>query len=186
MSVPALGGNAAILWFFLSEFVLRSAGSARRLATSAEDRATTWLIIAAYVACVIALNLPALHAWALPDGVAWAGLAAAALGTLLRAWAMRTLGQFYTRTLQVGAAQTVVTSGPYTWLRHPGYAGALLVWVGAALTFGFGAATLAVFAILLATYVRRISAEERLLLAQLGEPYRRYRQSTSRLVPGVW
>jgi protein-S-isoprenylcysteine O-methyltransferase Ste14 len=107
-------------------------------------------------------------------------------GTVLRAWAMLVLGQFYTRTLQVGAAQPVITGGPYASIRHPGYAGALLVWVGAALTFGSGARALAVLAIMLSAYLRRIAVEEQLLLAELGEPYRRYRASTARLLPGIW
>jgi protein-S-isoprenylcysteine O-methyltransferase Ste14 len=186
MSLPALGGNAALLWFFLSEFVLRGGGAARRLAADAEDRATTATIIAAYVAVMIVLNLPMLAAWPLPEWVTWVGLGAAILGTALRAWAMRALGQFYTRTLQVGATQMVVTSGPYAWIRHPGYAGALLVWDGAALAFGSGARALAVLAIMVAAYLRRIAVEERLLLALLGEPYRRYRASSARLLPGIW
>jgi len=49
---------------------------------------------------------------------------------------MRTLGASYSRTLRTDDAQRVVDDGPYRLIRHPGYAGSLLVWSGFALTSG--------------------------------------------------
>lgn len=48
----------------------------------------------------------------------------------LRWWAFWTLGQYFTFTVDVSAEQLVVTAGPYRALRHPGYAGGLLVMIG--------------------------------------------------------
>jgi protein-S-isoprenylcysteine O-methyltransferase Ste14 len=38
----------------------------------------------------------------------------------------------------------------------------------------------------LAVIVRRIRVEERLLLASVGDPYRRYARDHKRLVPLIW
>jgi protein-S-isoprenylcysteine O-methyltransferase Ste14 len=46
------------------------------------------------------------------DGAEIAGIA-------LRQWAIHTLGQFFVGPVQVQSAQTVISTGPYRWLRHP-------------------------------------------------------------------
>jgi protein-S-isoprenylcysteine O-methyltransferase Ste14 len=98
----------------------------------------------------------------------------------------RVLGRFYTRTLQVVGGQHVVTSGPYRLIRHPGYAGSLLVWTGYCVGVGKWIALLVVGALMLTAYGWRIRAEERMLADVLGEEYRRYQRRTARLVPFVY
>jgi protein-S-isoprenylcysteine O-methyltransferase Ste14 len=53
------------------------------------------------------------------------GLALMALGLGLKFWAMRTLGQFYARTLRTATDQPIVDAGPYQHVRHSGYLGAV-------------------------------------------------------------
>ena len=43
-----------------------------------------------------------------------------ALGLALKAWAVRTLRGFYTRTLRTACDQRMIDSGPYRLVRHPG------------------------------------------------------------------
>ena len=54
-------------------------------------------------------------------------------GLALRLWSQAVLGRYYTTTLRHGEDQPILASGPYRLLRHPGYAGLLLAWVGAGL-----------------------------------------------------
>ncbi|MHB2024394.1 MAG: methyltransferase family protein [Mycobacteriales bacterium] len=96
------------------------------------------MIIAAYG---LAVDVPLLARWLpgrpLPPGAAPAGLVVEATGLAWRAWSMRTLGRSYSRTLRVVEGddqQAVVDAGPYRLIRHPGYQGSLLTWVGFALT----------------------------------------------------
>ena len=44
-----------------------------------------------------------------------------------------TLGRYFTFTVMTSADQPVVTSGPYRFVRHPGYTGVLLIVIGAGL-----------------------------------------------------
>jgi protein-S-isoprenylcysteine O-methyltransferase Ste14 len=98
---------------------------------------------------------------------------------------MRTLGRSYTRTLRAEGAQQVVDAGPYALVRHPGYAGSLLIWTGFALTSGSAPVLLAVAALLGTAYQRRIVVEEALLRRELPE-YASYCERTKKLIPLLW
>jgi protein-S-isoprenylcysteine O-methyltransferase Ste14 len=107
-------------------------------------------------------------------------------GIAFRQWAIYVLGRFFTVYVRVSEGQTVVESGPYRWLAHPSYTGMVMVFVGIGLMLG-NWLSLACLAILpTAGLVVRIKIEERALLAGIGEPYRRFLETRSRLVPGLW
>jgi protein-S-isoprenylcysteine O-methyltransferase len=178
---------AVMALLIVSDSFMRRGGKARSLSTGPSDRKTTLLIGIAYtLALVGGRMLPRVDPWLLPIDVAWAGLGVLIAGAVFRAWAMITLGRFYTRTLQTTADQTVVDRGPYALVRHPGYFGALVVWTG--LGLASTSAIVAVGAPLLMTiiYGIRIRAEERMLVESIGEPYRAYQSRTRRLIPFVY
>ena len=88
-------------------------------------------------------------------------------------------------TVEVGRDQTVVTTGPYAWVRHPMYSGSLIMMLGIPLALG-SAWALAAFAALAVLIVIRLIDEERLLATSLPG-YTDYRNRTRfRLVPHVW
>ena len=79
----------------------------------------------------------------------------------------------------------VVSSGPYAWVRHPGYAGSLLVflalpvWLDSPWSF-------VLVAVFLAAIVLRTHLEDQTLQAELPG-YAAYAQQVRyRLLPGVW
>ncbi len=87
--------------------------------------------------------------------------------------------------MQTDRGQRVVTSGPYRWVRHPGYAGSLVVYV-ATPVFLDSAWAFVPAAFLVLVLVIRTGLEDRTLREQL-EGYKEYaREVRSRLVPGVW
>lgn len=123
----------------------------------------------ALAALVLAISVPS------AIGLA-AGLAAVAAGVALRSW---------------GAGHLVKTdrltvSGPYAYLRHPLYAGTLLIAAGFALAVG-GKAWLALPGLLLWFFLLYFPRKERIESARLerryGEPYRRYRADVRPLRP---
>jgi protein-S-isoprenylcysteine O-methyltransferase len=71
-------------------------------------------------------------------------------------------------------------------VRHPGYAGSLLVWTGYCLGVGNWVALVVVGALMLLAYSWRISSEERMLVATFGDGYRDYQRGTARLIPYVF
>ena len=88
-------------------------------------------------------------------------------------------------TYPASRGQTVVESGPYRFVRHPGYAGSLLIWTGFGVCSGSLPAIGLVASLLGPAYWLRISAEEKLLQQNLPG-YIAYSQRTKRLLPGVW
>jgi protein-S-isoprenylcysteine O-methyltransferase len=114
------------------------------------------------------------------------GVGVAALGIILRAWAVQALGRFFQLVLVVQREHKVVNSGPYRILRHPSYSGALLTCIGIGLTVGRWVSLGFMVVLPLAAFVHRIVFEERMLVDGLGDDYVAYRKGTWRLVPLVW
>jgi protein-S-isoprenylcysteine O-methyltransferase Ste14 len=109
-----------------------------------------------------------------------------AAGIAFRQWAIFVLGRFFTVYVRVSEGQTVVESGPYRVLAHPSYTGMVLVFLGIGLMLGNWLSLACLGILPTAGLVIRIRVEERALLAGIGEPYRRFLATRSRLVPGVW
>jgi protein-S-isoprenylcysteine O-methyltransferase Ste14 len=138
-----------------------------------------WLAVIAYL-----IN-PAWMAWSsipLPAWLRWSGAGVLFLGVALLAWTLRNLGVNLTDTVVTRQAHTLITQGPYRWVRHPFYDALALFVVGFALITAnwFILATGALTFLLLAV---RSQTEESLLLARFGEGYRSYQKSTGRFLP---
>lgn len=87
--------------------------------------------------------------------------------------------------IQTDRGHRVVSSGPYRWLRHPGYAGALLAYLATPLLLD-SAWTFLPAILLAVALVIRTGLEDRTLHAEL-DGYRAYAGRVRyRLLPGVW
>jgi len=115
----------------------------------------------------------------------FAGIAIMWLGIAFRYYAMRVLGRYFTFDVAVHTNQTVIEAGPYRYIRHPSYTGALITLFGFGLTLGNWAGLLALLACGAIGYSYRIRVEESALAAAIGEPYKQYMQRTHRLIPFV-
>lgn len=87
--------------------------------------------------------------------------------------------------IQTDRGQTVVDSGPYRFLRHPGYAGALLTYISTPILLN-SLWTYLPAAFLAIVLCIRTSLEDRTLLEELPG-YKEYAKLTRfRLLPGIW
>lgn len=92
---------------------------------------------------------------------------------------------FTSSVIEVALEQRVIDSGPYAIVRHPMYAGALVLVAGIPMALG-SVVGLAAFPPFAAVIVWRLLDEERFLLSRLPG-YAAYRERVRyRLVPGVW
>jgi protein-S-isoprenylcysteine O-methyltransferase Ste14 len=81
-------------------------------------------------------------------------------------------------------SHSLATTGPYAHIRHPQYAGFILIMFGFLLQWPT-ILTLVMFPILVTMYVRLARREEREALVQFGEAYARYAAATPAFVPYV-
>src|SRR4029450_4198374 len=151
--------------FLVGERLMREGDEARTLGTTASDRGTTLQIGVSYGVGINAgwrAQLLSHRGWGrlTHPGFAVVGLLLMTCGLGVKTWAMRTLGRFYTRTLRATATQPVIDTGPYRLVRHPGYLGALLLWIGFGLAVRNWLVALAIGLAMALAYVRRIHHEE--------------------------
>jgi protein-S-isoprenylcysteine O-methyltransferase len=178
--------------FFASERRLRQGQPAQSLEAGAADRHSTRAIGGALLVSMLSLMLaPSLNRLGrgrmmLRPAVGWAGLAMMASGIALRAWANTVLGASYTRTLRVEADQQLIERGPYHLLRHPGYSGSLLLWLGAGLATTNSAVTGLIAVVTGGAYAYRVRSEEAMLAATFGAAFESYRRRTWKLIPLIY
>ncbi len=114
------------------------------------------------------------------------GMGLLVVGAALRWWSFWALGQYFTFTVDVSVDQQVVQTGPYRWLRHPGYAGGLLAMIGIGVIYANWVGLAGFVVPCLVIIVWRIRIEEAALLHTAGAPYRAYAARHKRLLPLIW
>jgi protein-S-isoprenylcysteine O-methyltransferase Ste14 len=137
---------------------------------------------AGVIAYVINPGWMAWSQFALPIRLRWTGLPLGLFAVALVFWTFHNLGKNLTDTVVTRKEHTLVTTGPYRWVRHPFYvAFAALVAANTLLTANgyVGLSGAAVLALL----VHRTRTEEQHLLARFGDAYRRYMHRTGRFFP---
>jgi protein-S-isoprenylcysteine O-methyltransferase Ste14 len=174
------------VWLVLE---LRQSRNYRPEATKADkgSRLVLQFATAAGFAAAIGVSRVAPAAAIRPASVArWTGFPILWCGIALRFWSFRTLGRYFTFTVQTSGDQPVITAGPYRVVRHPSYAAILLAVMGLGLFIANWLSLIALTAAMLCGLVYRIKVEERALLRDLGEDYRSYAATHKRLVPFIW
>ncbi len=156
---------------------------------SAEKERTQRIIqTLAAIAFVAAITFPAFDhrfGWSMvPAWAAAAGDFLVALGLVVIFFVFKE-NTCASGTIEVGANQKVISTGPYKLVRHPMYAGAIVMLLGAPVALGSWWGLLAVVLITL-VIVWRLLDEERFLAEKLPG-YSEYRNKVKyRLVPLVW
>ena len=82
-------------------------------------------------------------------------------------------------------SHTLATTGPYARIRHPQYLGFIVIMAGFLLQWPT-LLTLVMFPILVYMYVRLARREEREVLAEFGDTYRRYMETTPGFLPRIF
>ncbi|NOY27894.1 MAG: isoprenylcysteine carboxylmethyltransferase family protein [Oligoflexia bacterium] len=135
-----------------------------------------------------------LVAWVLGDGLASADLALAAPlrvvgvalcvgGVALFWWVHATLGENFSPRLDMRPGHTLVTTGPYRWVRHPMYTTNLLLVPGWGLLTGNALVFVLPAVALVVMLAVRLPDEESMLAERFGDEWRVWAAQTGRLLP---
>lgn len=110
----------------------------------------------------------------------WGSLIAL-FGATLRLWGRHSLGEAF--STRIKRPEKLVKTGPFRFIRHPLYAGLMLLWIGSILA-SMAYILLIPFSLNLIIILRRILREEKLL--DEIEDFRDYKRRTWRLIPFLW
>lgn len=111
------------------------------------------------------------------------GLTLFLVGLFIRWFAIIYLGRFFTVNVAIADDHHLITTGPYRYVRHPSYTGALVIF------FGFGLCTLnfyalaAIFIPICAAFLWRIHVEEQALRDAFRDRYETYSRETGTILP---
>jgi protein-S-isoprenylcysteine O-methyltransferase Ste14 len=179
--------NSTILFSTKNAALIAARGQMREDAKEWDKQLTG---IAAVV-MLIGLIVPGLDqrfGWSapFPSGLPLFGFVALAAGYALTSWAMISNPFFETRVrIQSDRGQTVTTSGPYRFIRHPGYVGMVLQWLGTPLGLASWWGLIPGLGVILA-FIVRTTLEDRTLQHELPGYSDYAKRVRSRLLPGVW
>ena len=178
------------LWAFFPEWnVVQSGREGAKDANSKDSGSIKVIMGGTSAAMALAYPLAFVKAWSFPQN--WqvplfvAGVLVTLLGSVLRRYCWRTLGEYFTGDVKARADQPVIRTGPYRFVRHPSYTGAMMMFVGIGLALGSWVSLALVTIVAIAAYSYRVAVEERALVEAIGDPYKAYMKERKRFIPYV-
>lgn len=178
----------AYIWAFLPEWKVVMAGvEGVKSSDSKDDGSLRVLLGGMWIALLLAYPLAFVRAWMFPPRaqvpVFAAGISLILLGSLLRRYCFRTLGQYFTGDVRARADQPVIATGPYALVRHPSYTAGMMMFIGIGLALGSWISFGLLLISSIATYWYRVTIEERALVNTIGAPYRDFMKTRKRFIP---
>jgi protein-S-isoprenylcysteine O-methyltransferase Ste14 len=142
--------------------------------------------VAALLVFLLLLRLRVLKGYRAVTNDPWLqgiGLALFVLGLALAVWARVYIGRNWGMPMSEKADPELVTTGPYSAIRHPIYSGIILAMIGTAIAVSVY--WLIAVALLGAYFIYSATREERYLTERFPDAYPRYKKSTKMLIPFI-
>lgn len=114
------------------------------------------------------------------------GMVQAVIGFAIRIHSLLTLKQYFTYSVAKVADHQLVETGLYKVIRHPGYLGQLMIFLGLSISLSNWLSILAMLLPVAIGYGYRMKVEEGFMLEQLGKEYLDYQQRTKRMIPMLY
>jgi len=112
----------------------------------------------------------------------WLGAIAMVAGLLFAVWAREHLGRNWSHAVEIKQGHELITTGPYSVVRHPIYTGILIGLLGTAIALSQVRGFIA-FVLLFIMLWLKLRREEQWMRSQFGETYATYAHQTAALVP---
>jgi protein-S-isoprenylcysteine O-methyltransferase Ste14 len=104
-------------------------------------------------------------------------------GLAIRIHSMLTLKRYFTYAVAKVDDQQLVDTGLYQFIRHPGYLGQMMIFLGISISLSNWLSLLTMLILMTIGYGYRIKVEERFMLEQFGKKYSDYQKRTNRVIP---
>ena len=172
-------------------YYMRKASRSGQISRKREERLRIALIASCnalgMIGGLVYVLAPQRMKWAtlpLPTWSRWVGVGLGAVAGHLLLWTHQSLGKNWSATVEIKEGQTLATSGPYRWVRHPMYttffvSGLATLLVSANWVIGGGWLGQGIVA------ASRAGDEEALMIEEFGDQYRAYMRRTGRFLPRI-
>lgn len=144
--------------------------------------------LAGFALLTIYVSRPERLGWALvplPAWFRWMGAPLGLSGVLLLLWVHRELGANFRGTLHLRQQHTLVTSGPYQWVRHPMYTSFFAIILAFALLSANWLIAVVFVGGVTLVMVSRVRKEETVMCSRFGAAYDAWAARTGRFLPKV-
>jgi protein-S-isoprenylcysteine O-methyltransferase Ste14 len=108
------------------------------------------------------------------------------IGLVIRIISIRTLEQYFTYSVTKVENQEIIEKGVYKYIRHPGYLGQIVIFLGISISLSNWLSIILMFLSTLIGYMNRIRVEEKFMFEQMGEKYSDYKTRTKKIVPKIY
>jgi len=114
------------------------------------------------------------------------GIVIIIVGLTIRIISIRTLKQYFTYSVAKTENHELIEKGFYKFIRHPGYLGQLLIFIGISISLSNWLSVILMFLFTLIGYLNRIRVEENFMVEQMGVKYSDYQMRTKKLIPKIY
>lgn len=111
------------------------------------------------------------------------GMALFVIGFIIRIHSIRTLKQYFSYSVAKIENQKIIETGLYKFIRHPGYLGQIIIFLGISLSVSNWFSILLMMIPISIGYLYRIKIEEKFMSEQLGADYTVYQEHTKKIIP---
>ncbi len=141
-------------------------------------------LVAIVLLSTVRIPLPWLYLQLWPVGFwpFWLGAAVTIAGLLFAIWAREHLGSNWSRSVTIKQGHELITTGPYSVVRHPIYTGILTGFLGSAIALSQVRGFIAFVLIFIVLWIK-LRMEEQWMRTEFGEAYAAYSHQTAALVP---
>jgi protein-S-isoprenylcysteine O-methyltransferase Ste14 len=180
-------GFSYLYGFF--EFFMNLRQKRKTTVTVLSDKGSLWLLFGlitlGYVLsfAIGATKIGRMNGW---DTFFAVGVALVVIGLIIRITSILTLKQYFTYSVAKVENHTIIETGLYKSIRHPGYLGQLIIFIGISISLSNWLSILFMLIPISIGYLYRIKVEERFMIAQLGENYLNYQKRTKRIIPMIY
>jgi protein-S-isoprenylcysteine O-methyltransferase Ste14 len=178
----------SILYGFFEIFMSRRQKDKREISKSG-DKGSIWLLtisisIGYWFSFIIAATKTGrIYHWNILFAT---GSLLAIIGLIIRVTSILTLKQQFTYTVTKIEDHELIETGLYKKIRHPGYLGQLIIFLGISTCLSNWISILLMIIPVLLGYLNRINVEEKFMVKNMGQKYIDYQARTKRLIPAIY
>jgi protein-S-isoprenylcysteine O-methyltransferase Ste14 len=176
------------LYGFFELFMNLRQRSKSKVTTSSDKNSLWWLYGLITLGYALSFSIGVtkigrIYAWNIFFAV---GMVLFILGLMIRIHALLTLKQYFTYSVAKVENHKIIETGLYKFIRHPGYLGQLIIFIGISTSISNWISILAMMVPVTLGFLYRIKVEERFMLEQLGQEYLDYQERTKKIIPLIY